>query len=519
MIIDCFPFFAPYNEEILKLRVNLLKDHVDKFIIVESNKTHSGKHVERRFLEVAQEQGLPMEKIIYIEHDIPETDDLEITKLDRMNAGENANSLDSLHARVRERLQKDAIMDVMDQFNDNDIFIYGDADEIIKPQNIHFVANLTANNPTVIIKIPLVYLQGRADLRLVNKSDRNPVIWMNAMFFATKKQIMATSINRLRCGAMHWPVRYPTQNNVMSPDMGWHFAWMGDQNQRNIKASSFAHAFDNFDWMDADSDINTFEDYDNMEGKALEPGGTAPSGNPDHLLAIYPVTDLPEMIFKPGFEDVKDFLLPSVKLDQKFRFSVCNCFWCQKLQWPLLYNLDNKKMNWFEVPRCCSVSIKKAFTDRTPVYRDTDEYDDTRGYPLVVWTDPIERFVSLINAYLIEDQRYHAYGKQLFALFDRELDECTKQEKIDLFFEHLNLLGSAQQVHHFYPQAKFVDKDKFKKFTIVKKQDVNKKFGISKVFNVTRKDIVKEDFSPEQIKFIKDAYEEDYAFIKKYGKK
>jgi hypothetical protein len=37
MIVDCFPFFAPTNEEILYLRVNLLKDVVDKFIIVESN--------------------------------------------------------------------------------------------------------------------------------------------------------------------------------------------------------------------------------------------------------------------------------------------------------------------------------------------------------------------------------------------------------------------------------------------------------------------------------------------------
>ena len=62
MIVDCFPYFAPYGEELLKLRVNLLKDVVDKFIIVESNKTHSGKPVQRKFLDVALKQGLPKNK-------------------------------------------------------------------------------------------------------------------------------------------------------------------------------------------------------------------------------------------------------------------------------------------------------------------------------------------------------------------------------------------------------------------------------------------------------------------------
>ena len=75
-IVDCFPWFAPYGEELLYLRVNLLKDHVDKFIIVESNKTHAGKDVDRKFPEVARKLGLPIEKIIYVEHDIPETEDL-----------------------------------------------------------------------------------------------------------------------------------------------------------------------------------------------------------------------------------------------------------------------------------------------------------------------------------------------------------------------------------------------------------------------------------------------------------
>jgi len=40
-IIDCFPFF---NElDILRMRLELLSEHVDKFLICESDVTHSGE--------------------------------------------------------------------------------------------------------------------------------------------------------------------------------------------------------------------------------------------------------------------------------------------------------------------------------------------------------------------------------------------------------------------------------------------------------------------------------------------
>ena len=99
-IVDCFPFFAPTNEEILQLRVNMLKDVVDNFIIVESNKTHSGAPVERKFLEIARNLGLPMEKIIYIEHDIPDDNELIVMPIDQQNAGRNS-SIESILCRVR----------------------------------------------------------------------------------------------------------------------------------------------------------------------------------------------------------------------------------------------------------------------------------------------------------------------------------------------------------------------------------------------------------------------------------
>ena len=513
MIVDCFPVFAPTNEEILYLRVNMLKDYVDKFIIVESNKTHSGLPVERKFLEIARNQGLPMEKIVYVEHDIPEKEELRILAIDRQNAGYNNRNEDSVYARVRERLQKDAVMDVFNQFDDSDMFIYGDADEIIDPKNISWIEKIVRSDLKKIIKIPLVYLQGRADLR-IHHTGGNPVVWCRAMFFATKGQIWRNGgINNIRCANMQSPVRFPTQNGVVTQDLGWHFAWMGTNKQRDEKAKSFAHAFDKFKWMKSlegynDGGYKKFvKDTDPVEG------GIAPDGNPDHILKRYPIEKLPTMILEEQW--LKDFFLPEVDILKEFQFNECECFWCKKLQWPLLYDLDSKR-TWFEIPRSCSVTIKEAHPDRKQVFRDQPEYSKAKE-PVVVFTEPVERFLSCMNAYITKGQRYYNYGKDIFSSFAVNLDECTKEQKISYFFKHLNKIGSAHQVHHFHPQVKFIDTENFKKFTVINKHEVGKFFDNAEHLNTTVKEVEQKDLSKDQIDFIRWIYRHDYEFYENYG--
>lgn len=516
MIVDCFPFFAPYGEELLYLRVNLLKDYVDKFIIVESNKTHSGKPVERKFMEIARQQGLPIEKIVYVEHDIPDTEHLVVRDVDRINAGENKNNEESLYARVRERLQKDAIMMAMNEFKNDDIFIYGDADEIINPKNVGWIAKMMQQSPHSIVKIPLVYLQGRADFRVFDKDRDAPTIWMRAMFFATKAMIMQHTVNNIRCGNIPGVVQWPTQNNKIIQDMGWHFAWMGNEAQRQTKAESFAHAHDSFKWHKEGS-YSQYQKF--VDNTRLVENGIAPDGNQNHILKRYPHSELPQLIFETPF--VKDFLLPEIDIKKDYAFNDCNCYWCEKLQWPLLYDLDGDK-KWFEVPRSCSVTIKENFKQRAQVFRNTKKYQGIwmgSEKPIVIFTDPLERFISLINVYLTPKQRYSDYGKNIFDSFSVDIDKCTKQEKIDLFFKNLPKITSQHQVHHFHPQCRFVDTENFEEFTIVRKEDVNDFFGITEKLNVTTKDITLEDLSEEQIDFVKRIYKDDYEFIEKYGMK
>ena len=83
----------------------------------------------------------------------------------------------------------------------------------------------------------------------------------------------------------------------------------------------------------------------------------------------------------------------------------------------------------------------------------------------------------------------------------------------------MNKINSNHQVHHFHPQCRFVDTENFEEFHVVKREDVNEFFGITEKHNVTKKDITVEDFSEEQIEFIKRAYASDYSFYEKYGVK
>jgi beta-1,4-mannosyl-glycoprotein beta-1,4-N-acetylglucosaminyltransferase len=512
-IVDCFPFFAPYGEELLYLRVNLLKDYVDKFIIVESDKTHSGKPVERKFMEIARNQGLPIEKIIYVEHDIPDTEHLQVRDVDRANAGVNAMNEESLYARVRERLQKDAVMQAMHQFKNDDVFIYGDADEIINPKNVQWVSKIAQQNQNVIIKIPLVYLQGRADLRIYHQNGE-PVVWWKAMFLATKGQIMQHTINNIRCGNIPHKVMWPTHGGKVIQDMGWHFAWMGDKDQRQVKADSFAHAHDSFKFLGEVGSYSKYKEF--VDSNNLTEGNVAPDGNLDHILKRYPHQELPQLIFDESF--VKDFLLPDTDIGQDYSFGDCKCYWCEKLQFPLMYDLDGEKM-WFEVPRSCSVTVKESFPNKAQVMRRTRKYREIVDVekPIVIFTDPLERFISLINVYLVDKQRYHGYGKDIFSMFGKNLEECTKEEKINLFFKNLHRINSNHQVHHFHPQCRFVDTENFEEFTIVLREDVNEFFGINQKLNETKKEITLEDFSDEQIEFITRTYKADYDFIEKYG--
>ncbi len=121
MIYDCFTFF---NElDMLEIRLNVLNEVVDKFVLVEMSTTHTGASKPFYFDENKERFASFKDKIIHIKisdatlDDNPETD----------NFG---------NKWYLENYQRNAIMQGLTECKPDDVIIISDLDEIPNPQKI-----------------------------------------------------------------------------------------------------------------------------------------------------------------------------------------------------------------------------------------------------------------------------------------------------------------------------------------------------------------------------------------------
>ena len=239
-IVDFFPYFDPTGKEILELRYNIMKDYVDEFVICESNKTQSGKPIEYGLRKTLEDLQIPQDKIKIIDLQIPNDDYLVVTDVDRINCYEgNDQNINSLNARVRERMQKDSLLKILNEYDDDTIFIHSDIDEIIKPKALSWIVPIVRNSPDHLIKIPLAHLEGRADLRVFYRDSGSPKPW-TGMFICTKQHLKRATPTQLRSNAKNpYPIGWLRQGNEQIQDLGWHFSWMGSAETRVVKSQTF----------------------------------------------------------------------------------------------------------------------------------------------------------------------------------------------------------------------------------------------------------------------------------------
>ena len=144
-IFDCFMF---YDEDLLlDLRFNILDQHVDFFVIVESKYFHNGKERQLKF-DIKKYKKFD-HKIIYIVHEN------EPTKIHKVNK-EDDEGIKSYklitNAHLRENDQRNHISKGLSNAADDDLILISDVDEIpnfesiklekIKNQIIMFEQNI-----------------------------------------------------------------------------------------------------------------------------------------------------------------------------------------------------------------------------------------------------------------------------------------------------------------------------------------------------------------------------------------
>ena len=154
-IIDCFMFFD--EEMLLELRLNTLDKFVDKFVIVESAYTHSGK--EKKLIFDINKYPKFKEKIDYIiVRDLPHG----IEQIGKDDSNLEITNKEIMNALRRENFQRNTIKQGLINANDNDWIIISDLDEIPDLSNINFNS---INKKIIFFKQKVFYYKLNLELK------------------------------------------------------------------------------------------------------------------------------------------------------------------------------------------------------------------------------------------------------------------------------------------------------------------------------------------------------------------
>lgn len=229
MVYDCFTFF---NElDLLEIRLNTLDAVVDKFVIAEATRTHTGKPKELLFQKNQERFKKFAEKIIYIVVDdlMPEE---EVVK-------------DSYNLPwVNENRQRNALIKGLVNAEKDDIFIISDLDEIPRPEKVLKAVELARRGEIVRFELELyVYY-------LNFKDYRNPYWYLGSIALSWRTFCETEKLNAVKCD--RYTVESECQGRVINKvrflkptiilcQSGWHFTYIGGANKIKEKLLAFSH--------------------------------------------------------------------------------------------------------------------------------------------------------------------------------------------------------------------------------------------------------------------------------------
>jgi hypothetical protein len=266
--------------ELLELRIEMLKDIVDGFIITDADRTFKGDKKEFTCVETIKKLGLPEDKIQVLHCELPPPE---------------------THPNpwVREYAQRDALGVGMRMCPPDSVFFFSDVDEIPKKSALLEAVELAKANPDRCVRLSMPMFYGRGDLRVMDpKGDysKPPNNWTCGTVVLFEHLTETPSQIRMKDNGLVYG----------NCDAGWHFSWMGDSSRMKRKLTSFSHCYDVIPNAHAPAYSQEMLDY--LDDYKAVAGGTDPLGRCDHVLELYPHELLPEEVFK--LERVKEYLLP-----------------------------------------------------------------------------------------------------------------------------------------------------------------------------------------------------------------
>ena len=211
-IFDCFQFFN--EEHILDLRLNILNEFVDFFVIVESTTNHQGNSKKLNFDKNKFKKF--EKKIIYIVvDDTPE-------KIKRPHEG--GESLVEQH-------QRNSLLRGLKKCSDDDLIILSDVDEIPDLNKLHLFSK--KNKYAVFSQKMFNY-----KINLLNETENN---WHGSKICLKKNFKSPQWLRNLKFKKYpFWRIDKPRNLQIID-NGGWHFAYLQSPKNISEKIKSFAH--------------------------------------------------------------------------------------------------------------------------------------------------------------------------------------------------------------------------------------------------------------------------------------
>ena len=212
-IIDCFMYFD--EDLMLEIRLSTLFEHVDKFVICEATLDHAGN--KKKFNFKIENFIKYQKKIDYIV-----VDDLpKVVKKFKKHWHT---------AHFRDQFQRNALTRGLKNFDENDLVMISDLDEIPNPKNIHEFDQ--ENKYGCFVQKNFLY-----KLNLLNKSEPN---WYGTRICRKKDLKSPQWLREIKTRKLPFYKFYKPKFDKYIMNGGWHFSSVKNPEGIKKKLNSYA---------------------------------------------------------------------------------------------------------------------------------------------------------------------------------------------------------------------------------------------------------------------------------------
>jgi len=209
-IYDCFQYFD--EDHMVDLRLNILNQYVDYFVISESTKTHQGKNKKINF-DIKKFSKFK-DKIKFIVADYK-----EIIKFKKHTGGESPI----------EQHQRNSLIKGIEDASSEDLIILSDSDEIPDLTKLNKINN----------NIKFVAFSQKMFMYKMNLQNDDESNWIGSKI--TKKKNITTMQNLRNLKFKKYPFWRFDKKNLQTIRGGWHFSFLQTPEQILKKIKSFSH--------------------------------------------------------------------------------------------------------------------------------------------------------------------------------------------------------------------------------------------------------------------------------------